>query len=56
MASQKLHKFLLNLDFSDFEPQIAAQKYITTTHLSEYSTSFLYVEIIVYNCAFFKYH
>jgi hypothetical protein len=47
---------LLRLDLCDSKLQIIANMYTTTTHLGEYSTSFISMEIIVCNCAFFENH
>jgi hypothetical protein len=45
---------MLCLDLLDYEPQIAAKKYIAPIHLVEWSTAFLFMEIIIYNYAFSK--
>ncbi len=47
MVDQVLQKSLLHLDFYDFEPQIVVEKYTTSVHLDEYSTTSLFVEIVV---------
>ncbi len=56
MTDQVLLKSLLRLDPYDSKPQIATKKYITPMHLGEYSTASFYVEIIIYNHAFFEDH
>jgi hypothetical protein len=47
---------LLHLDLCDFKLQIIANMYTITTHLGEYSTSFISTEIVICNCAFFENH
>jgi hypothetical protein len=56
VINQVLQKIMLHLDLYNCEPQIMVDKYIAPTHLGEYSIVFLYVEIVIYNCAFFKNH
>jgi len=49
-----LQKSLLYLDPCNFEPQITMEKYTTPIHLDEHLTTFLSMEIIVCNYAFFE--
>ncbi len=47
---------MFHLDLYNCELQIMVEKYIAPTHLGEYSTAFLFVDIVVYNYASFKDH
>ncbi len=53
-VDQVLQKSLLRLNLFDFEPQIVVEKYVAPTHLGKYLTTFLFMEVVIYNYAFFK--
>jgi hypothetical protein len=53
-VDQVLQKSLLCLNLFDFESQIVVEKYVAPTHLGKYLITFLFVEVIIYNYAFFK--
>jgi hypothetical protein len=47
---------MFHLDPCDFELQIMVENYTSPIYLGEYSITSLFMEIIVYNCAFSKDH